>query len=171
MDIYTLEQNLNCAICWSIPKVPYQSNCCGHIFCYKCTQELISQKCSLCRSEKATFSKNKFASKLLDEIKIMCNYGCESFINLNKMHEHRYTCEKYEFTCSINSCKFKGSRENALKHIVNSHGFQAIMFAENIDKFTPFLDKIVKKLEYAGEDSSFNKDNTTNSIIDISYDQ
>lgn len=141
MDIYSLEQNLKCPICWTIPEVPYESSCCGHIFCVACTEQITSKKCPLCRCHDITFRKNTFAKKLLNEIKIICSYGCDKFITINRMKEHRYDCDKAVFDCSLPSCNFKGTKNEAMKHLISDHSLHLLVLAENFNKIQTNFEK------------------------------
>ncbi len=146
MDIITLEQNLKCPICWNIPEEPFESSCCGHIFCHPCTKQIIEKKCPICRNTSMNFRKNFLAKKLLEEIKIKCHYGCDEQIKINKMKEHRYECRAALFKCTIEFCAYTGNRTQLAEHLIKEHVIQVMIISEQYDQLKSIFDMLdVKK--------------------------
>eukprot|EP00340_Litonotus_pictus_P003770 CAMPEP_0170519764 /NCGR_PEP_ID=MMETSP0209-20121228/5057_1 /TAXON_ID=665100 ORGANISM="Litonotus pictus, Strain P1" /NCGR_SAMPLE_ID=MMETSP0209 /ASSEMBLY_ACC=CAM_ASM_000301 /LENGTH=101 /DNA_ID=CAMNT_0010805725 /DNA_START=191 /DNA_END=496 /DNA_ORIENTATION=- len=50
------------------------------------------------------------------------------------MKEHRYECRSSEFSCTIESCKFKGTNKEMLDHFVSTHELHLILLAEQFPK-------------------------------------
>jgi hypothetical protein len=156
MDSYTLEQNLKCPICLTISDEPHETSCCGHIFCAKCIKSITPKmNCPICRSNKFFFRENTFVKLLLNTSKVACPNGCGMYIPLSQVKLHKYSCETYLFTCTIEikgePCKFQGTRIEALSHFVGCHSDQLVVLAENysslkntFDKFSS-IDKILKQ--------------------------
>lgn len=140
MDIYTLEQNLKCPICLNIAEDPYESTCCGQIFCGKCITSIGLNKCPICRSVKV-LRRNTFARKLLDEIKVICIYGCEAFVPISKMKEHRLNCNESIFKCTIDGCKYSGKRIDLGNHMLEIHSNLLIVLAEQYENIGIIFDK------------------------------
>ena len=63
-----LEQNLKCPICLNIVKQPWETTCCGNLFCQKCMKECGTSQCPICRNKKFKFRKNVFAIYLLTQL-------------------------------------------------------------------------------------------------------
>jgi len=146
MDIITLEQNLKCPICWNIAEEPFESSCCGHVFCHSCSMQIIEKKCPICRNTSMNFRKNFLAKRLLEEIKIKCHYGCDEQIKINKMKEHRYECRAAIFKCTIEGCTYNGNRNEIADHLVKEHVIQVMILSEQYDHLKSIFDMLdVKK--------------------------
>lgn len=141
MNIHTLEQNLKCPICWNIPDDPQESSCCGHIFCLPCTNQIDERKCPICRNTYMTFRKNFLARKLLEEISIICHFGCEELIKINKMKEHRYDCKKAVFKCTIENCNYSLTKDQMSNHIVSEHLVPVMLITEQYENLKSLFDK------------------------------
>ena len=154
MDGEMLEQNLKCPICLTIADEPYETSCCGHIFCNRCIKNIKNLNCPICRSKKVNFRENTFVKVLLNTLIIKCPYGCELSIPLSNSKIHRYQCEVSIFKCSIiNSgikCTYEGTKKDALQHFGEKHSDQMMILAEHFaslkntyDKHSMF-DKLIK---------------------------
>ena len=136
-----LEQNLRCPICWEIVEIPWETSCCGNLFCEKCKKSYICGKCPMCRCKKFAFRKNEFAKNLLAELDVNCPYKCENKIKLNSVGEHKYECKKAIFKCSINNCKFEGAQGESLEHLINEHTDIICLMSEKYDKLKESFNK------------------------------
>jgi len=144
MDSKILEQNLKCPICLTLAENPYESSCCGHIFCNRCTRN-INKVCPICRNEKFTFRENFFAKRLLTEVKVKCHFGCDENIEFAQMKVHRFTCDKLIFKCKIKECTVSGNKQEILKHISEEHSEYIISMAENYSTFDKKMDKLINE--------------------------
>ena len=142
MDSKILEQNLKCPICLCLAENPYESSCCGHIFCNKCTKN-IGKTCPICRNEKFTFRENYFAKRLLNEVKVKCHFGCSQLVEFAQMRIHRYTCDSILFNCKIKDCTISGNKKELLKHVSEEHADYIISMAENYSTFEKKMDKLM----------------------------
>jgi hypothetical protein len=129
LDIF--EQNLKCPICLNIVEDPYETSCCGNLFCNKCKKQCVENICPLCRNSKFKFRKNIFARNLLNELDKECPYGCGNKIKLNNLKAHKYQCEKSKFKCLIDKCNFEGIKNEALNHIIKEHKDYCVILSEN----------------------------------------
>ena len=153
IDNQILADNFRCPICWEIVEEPWETSCCGNLFCEKCMQSYISNKCPICRTKNFKYRKNMFAKILLKEYEgiFICPYGCNKKIKLKEFKEHKYDCEDALFKCNINKCNFEGKRKNALEHLVKNHEDELALLSENyqafMGEFNKFgiLDKIASK--------------------------
>ena len=84
----------------------------------------------------------------MQEIKVECEFGCDELVTINKMNEHRYTCESSEFICSIENCKFKGSSSDAMNHMLNDHELYLIILAEQFGKLQSGIEKYDNNSSY-----------------------
>lgn len=137
-----IEANLKCPICLNIVQNPWETSCCGHLFCERCMKNIQGGHCPLCRDSKFKFRKNTFAAKLLDELDTKCPYGCEKKIKFSHIKLHKYECENSKFKCTIDNCKFEGTREDAHKHLIESHADLLAIISEKFSNVKFIYDKL-----------------------------
>ena len=136
-----IEQNLKCPICFSIVEDPWETTCCGQLFCQKCKDSYIDSKCPLCWNNKFKFRKNLFASLLLSKLQTKCPFGCEEMITFKKVKIHKYECKKYSFKCKINGCSFEGNKKEALQHLIKPHPDLLSIVSENYNSLKLTFEK------------------------------
>jgi hypothetical protein len=145
MDGEMLEQNLKCPICLTIAEDPWESSCCGHLFCNRCIKLIKSKKCPICRTKKANFRENSFAKILLNNIMVKCPYGCELTTPLAILKLHRYQCELSVFKCSMRinnlNCNFEGNKKASLEHFKEKHSDYIMLLAEHYPSVKNTYDK------------------------------
>lgn len=136
-----IEANLKCLICLNIVHNPYETTCCGHLFCERCIKKLSDKDpCPVCRNKKLVFRKNNFAYKLLNELDTECPYGCNQKIIYNHIKSHKYQCHNSKFKCSIDNCKFEGFKEEAKKHLIEQHADLLAITSEKFCQFKKIFD-------------------------------
>ena len=145
-----IEQNLKCPICLNIVEDPWETSCCGHLFCEKCKSNCSDSHCPLCRNGKFKFRKNLFAGVLLSQLDTKCPYGCNQLIKFKRVKMHKYECAKSNFKCKIKDCFFEGNKAESLKHLLNSHGDLLSIVSENFALLKPIFEKfdIIEKNEF-----------------------
>ncbi|MCQ2816292.1 MAG: hypothetical protein MJ252_03400 [archaeon] len=136
-----IEANLKCPICLNIVQNPWETSCCGHLFCERCMKSITGSHCPLCRDNKFKFRKNIFASKLLEELDTKCPYGCNKMIKYSNIKLHKYECENSQFKCSIDNCKFEGRKDESLKHLIEAHGDLLAIISEKYSNLKFVYDK------------------------------
>ena len=107
---------------------PYLSECCGHLFCKSCLDNIkkavsISKACPVCRCDKEfkTF-RNKTIDREIRELRVYCTNkekGCEWQGELNDIHKHlgnSYGCQFEEVKCS-NDCGNMIERQYLTSHV------------------------------------------------------
>ena len=57
IDNQALIDNFRCPICWEIVEEPWETSCCGNLFCEKCMLSYISNKCPICRTKNFKYRK------------------------------------------------------------------------------------------------------------------
>ena len=137
-DIF--EQNLNCPICQTICVHPYESDCCGQLFCKKCIDNYSNSKCPLCRSY-VKFRENTFIKKFMENYKVKCEYGCDMIIPISQMKYHRFQCEEALYNCSIFDCKIQLKLNQMLNHMTETHTDLSIILAEKFSGLKVVFDK------------------------------
>jgi hypothetical protein len=145
MDGEMLEQNLKCPICLTIADEPWETSCCGHIFCNRCIKNIKNLNCPICRSKQVNFRENTFVKMLLNNILVKCPYGCDSSLPIANSKIHRYQCELSIFKCSIVSnsvkCTYEGTKKDTLQHFSEKHSDQMIILAEHFASLKNTYDK------------------------------
>ena len=48
IDSHAIEKLLKCQICYSIPENPFETNCCGSLYCERCIDKFRLYKISKC---------------------------------------------------------------------------------------------------------------------------
>jgi hypothetical protein len=146
MDGEMLEQNLKCPICFNIVEEPFETSCCGHLFCNKCIKGIKKMSCPICRSNRVNFRENSFVKNLLNTMCSKCPYGCGSSIPLGNIKYHRYQCKVSIFKCSMlingNKCDFEGTKIESMKHFASSHSDNMMMLAEHFSRLKNSYDKL-----------------------------
>lgn len=140
-DNELIKQNLHCPICLLIVDEPWETSCCGTLFCEKCKKEIQNNKCPICRRVNYTFRKTLFVKELLAKVEMKCQNGCEEMIKLNRIKIHKYECEKAKFRCSINKCQWEGNKSDALEHLVENHSEILAIVSENYQSLKPVYNK------------------------------
>ena len=161
-----LFDNFRCPICWEIVEEPWETSCCGNLFCEKCMLSYVANKCPMCRKKNFKYRKNEFAKLLLKEYEgtFECPYGCNKKIKLNEFKDHKYECEEAIFKCTINKCNFEGKRKNALDHLITSHEDVISLLSENYDEIKgvlhkfDYVDHLIKKIQNKELDKEINKE-------------
>jgi E3 ubiquitin-protein ligase NRDP1 len=140
MENELLEQNLKCPICLNIVTEPFESSCCGHLFCKKCTKN-ITNICPICRSNKVKFRENAFIKNFMDNIYVDCCYGCEKSLPISQLKVHRFFCEKSTFKCTVNNCNVEATKNEIFKHMKECHSDQMVILAEHYASVKNIFDK------------------------------
>lgn len=140
------EQNIKCPICFNVVDEPFESSCCGHLFCRACVKSLkTANNCAICRSSKVNYRENTFVKVLLDTLQVKCPNGCETSIPISNVKYHRYMCKAAMFVCSLNvnnvKCNYEGPKKEALKHFADKHADQMVILSENFDNFKNIFEK------------------------------
>ncbi len=133
-----MEEELKCPICFSLAENPYESNCCGNIFCENCVCLLKRNeeyyKCPICRKN-VTFRESSFAKRLLTNLVVKCIYKCGESLLFHKMKIHLKICPEREYNCKLDeNCKFKAKKDEFLQHLILSHSSTILNVSENFSK-------------------------------------
>ena len=116
-----------CKICHLLSRDPYLSECCGHLFCKSCLDNItkasaISNACPICRDEEFKTFRNKAIDREIREFHIYCTNkekGCEWQGELNDINNHLGNsdgCQFEEMKCS-NECGKMMERQYLTSHV------------------------------------------------------
>lgn len=130
-------------ICGYMVDDPYETECCGMLYCQACQIEYNFLTCSNC-SKTIKFRKNIFARNLLQKIELNCINECGEKFTYENMKIHLLRCEMKKFKCTIENCLYSGFREDLLVHISKTHPIYLLVLLEHFQEFDDPLDKIMK---------------------------
>ena len=159
-----MQEHLKCPICWNIAKHPYESSCCGHIFCQKCTNDIII--CPICKSKDFNFVKNVFAENLLFSLKLDCEANCGEKISYDKYENHQYFCKKRSILCNFSNCNFSAPRSKFIEHVKTKHSKELLFKIDqeiSTEDIEEKLEVIKRMKELNVDDEIFKRDESDES--------
>ena len=159
-----LREEFKCFYCQEIPETPYESECCGKLYCETCSEAASFLNCKVCK-DILKFKTSLFASNLMNKFNTFCTNNCGKEIKFSDSKLHNLVCNNRVFTCKINKCSFRGNKESIKQHIVLVHSNELIILCENYVEFKPFLKKYCSKLSISKETISNSNDSNTNNEI------
>lgn len=123
-----------CPVCFEFALPPILQCQSGHIVCSNCRPKLTC--CPSCRSALGNI-RNLSMEKLANSLKFPCKYannGCAETLSHDKKHEHEDTCElrPYNCPCPGASCKWQGSLDQVMPHLVQHHKSITTLQGEDI---------------------------------------
>jgi hypothetical protein len=141
MNNELFSQNLKCPICLMQVEDPFESSCCGHLFCNKCVKTIKRGICPICRSSTCIFRENLFMREFLKKINIDCPNGCETVLCLADLKMHRFECPEARYKCSVDNCSYEGRKNDAITHFTDCHIDIMVVTMENYSKLKNIYDK------------------------------
>ena len=116
-----------CKICHLPSREPYLSECCGHVFCKACLDNVkkaaaITDACPICRDEEFVTFRNRQADREIKCLLIYCTNkekGCEWQGEVNDIDSHLGNtdgCQFEEVKCS-NECGKMIERQYLTSHV------------------------------------------------------
>jgi len=136
---------LTCNKCNMIIENPYESECCGILFCYSCIEpEQIGKEKELCRKcqKNATYRQNSFLKRIINQMNIPCGFNCLKILPSNEIKSHMISCELREYVCNIclnnnrvnNKCdQFSGRKKEFTIHLLQEHENEILNFNDNFE--------------------------------------
>ena len=143
MDKINSDDIFKCKNCKKFMDEPYESECCGSLFCKYCKQDLSYSKCKECKKP-FHFRKNLFAKNLMKKVQIKCEHNCGGKFTLEEMKKHSLNCENKLFKCNIDYCCSIDKKQEMIDHVLNWHMKEALILLENYEEFKPAMDKLLK---------------------------
>lgn len=159
-----LREEFKCFYCQEIPETPFESECCGKLYCETCSEAASFLNCKVCK-DILKFKTSLFASNLMNKFNTFCTNNCGKEIKFSDSKLHNLVCNNRLFSCKINKCSFRGNKDAIKQHILLVHSSELIILCENYAEFKPFLKKYCSKLSISKEwISNLNNSNTSNEI-------
>ena len=123
-----------CPVCFDYVLPPiYQCNS-GHLICSNCRPKL--QSCPSCRGSLGNI-RNLGMEKVAETIQFPCKYansGCQERLLHTQKRTHEETCEyrPYSCPCPGTTCRWQGSLEEVLTHLLSAHKTITTLNGEDI---------------------------------------
>lgn len=130
----------NCFVCGEIPESPYESECCGKLYCHSCSENSSDLRCRHC-SKALKFRVCAFAKNVMKTMETNCKFGCETKYKISDTRKHNLHCKSKVYICTIKKCTYFGTRENLIKHVSELHSRELLVLIENFELFKSFFDK------------------------------
>ena len=86
-----MEEDLECFYCMQVVVKPYGCNQCGILVCKSEVVNFKDGKCHQCNT--GYFEVNNWAEKLIRHTEVVCDKGCEQYVNVLDLPEHKLSCE------------------------------------------------------------------------------
>jgi len=141
MEKLNIDDMFLCKNCSSMIDEPFESECCGILFCQNCTRELSYTNCSLCK-KLYKFRKNIFAKNLLQKVELKCRNLCGSKFTYDEMKTHLYRCDNKMFKCTIDYCYCVEKKKAMIEHSLLFHSNEILILMENYEDFQNEIEKI-----------------------------
>lgn len=123
-----------CPVCFDYALPPILQCQSGHIVCSNCRPKLAC--CPSCRSPLGNI-RNLSMEKVANTVLFPCRYtsnGCPESLHHEKKYEHEEICEFRPYTCPCPgaSCKWQGSLEQVMPHLITQHKSITTLQGEDI---------------------------------------
>jgi E3 ubiquitin-protein ligase SIAH1 len=131
MDLVSL---FECPVCFDYALPPIMQCHSGHIVCSSCREKLTT--CPTCRATLDNI-RNLAMEKLALSVQFPCKYssnGCTNVFYCNQKSEHEEICEHRPYACPCPgaSCKWSGSLEQVMNHLLSQHKSITTLQGEDI---------------------------------------
>lgn len=141
MDNINVEELFQCKNCNFMVDEPYESECCGILYCQACVNELSFTMCTFCK-KLFKFRKNKFAKNLMKKVELKCRHMCGGKFQYDEMKAHLFRCENKMFKCTIDYCYCVEKKNAIIEHTLLYHPNELLIMMENYEDFKEAVDKI-----------------------------
>ena len=168
VDPPTADLQTKCDICSLVLCNPYQTQCCGSIFCKSCVKWVQKQKQPCPRCNKAEFSTfhDKSSERTINTLKVKCIHqrsGCawtgelvelDRHLNVNPACDELLVgCEFVTIKCKFNisGCKAQVYRKDMETHMKHNESHHLHLLADALKERDKQIKKLNKKLQKKNE--------------------
>lgn len=125
-----------CPVCFDYVLPPIHQCDSGHLVCSNCQPKLATQICPACRGPLSGV-RNLAMDKVAETVLFPCKYansGCSLRFLHNEKRKHEETCEfrPYACPCPGTTCRWQGSLDEVLDHLLNAHKTITTLNGEDI---------------------------------------
>ncbi|PNF31023.1 E3 ubiquitin-protein ligase SIAH1 [Cryptotermes secundus] len=129
-----LASEFQCPVCCNYIHTPILQCPNSHLICANCRPKLTC--CPICRARLGNF-RNFAMEKVARTLMLPCNYstfGCAVALLHTERWAHEEACEFRPYSCPsrLASCKWEGSLEQVMTHLMTSHKSIAILQGEAV---------------------------------------
>lgn len=142
MENIDIDNIFSCCFCGSLVDDPYESECCGKLYCRGCTEmNKFYDLCKFCHKS-LKFRKNLFARNLLNKVELKCKYDCGEKYSYENMKIHMCRCVNKNYNCTLKYCVFSGKKSELIIHMTQEHQIHLLTMMENFEEFKEKMDFI-----------------------------
>eukprot|EP00071_Canis_lupus_P030643 XP_022264200.1 E3 ubiquitin-protein ligase SIAH2 [Canis lupus familiaris] len=132
---HELTSLFECPVCFDYVLPPILQCQAGHLVCNQCRQKLSC--CPTCRGALTPSIRNLAMEKVASAVLFPCKYattGCSLTLHHTEKPEHEDICEyrPYSCPCPGASCKWQGSLEAVMSHLMHAHKSITTLQGEDI---------------------------------------
>ncbi|NXT02106.1 SIAH2 ligase, partial [Jacana jacana] len=132
---HELTSLFECPVCFDYVLPPILQCQAGHLVCNQCRQKL--SLCPTCRGSLTPSIRNLAMEKVASAVLFPCKYattGCSLTLHHTEKPEHEDICEyrPYSCPCPGASCKWQGSLEAVMSHLMHAHKSITTLQGEDI---------------------------------------
>ncbi|XP_010184477.1 PREDICTED: E3 ubiquitin-protein ligase SIAH2, partial [Mesitornis unicolor] len=132
---HELTSLFECPVCFDYVLPPILQCQAGHLVCNPCRQKL--SLCPTCRGSLTPSIRNLAMEKVASAVLFPCKYattGCSLTLHHTEKPEHEDVCEyrPYSCPCPGASCKWQGSLEAVMSHLMHAHKSITTLQGEDI---------------------------------------
>ncbi|XP_027628155.1 E3 ubiquitin-protein ligase SIAH2 [Tupaia chinensis] len=132
---HELTSLFECPVCFDYVLPPILQCQAGHLVCNQCRQKLSC--CPTCRGALTPSIRNLAMEKVASAVLFPCKYattGCSLTLHHTEKPEHEDVCEyrPYSCPCPGASCKWQGSLEAVMSHLMHAHKSITTLQGEDI---------------------------------------
>ncbi|XP_031410948.1 E3 ubiquitin-protein ligase SIAH2 [Meleagris gallopavo] len=132
---HELTSLFECPVCFDYVLPPILQCQAGHLVCKQCRQKL--SLCPTCRGSLTPSIRNLAMEKVASAVLFPCKYattGCSLTLHHTEKPEHEDICEyrPYSCPCPGASCKWQGSLEAVMSHLMHAHKSITTLQGEDI---------------------------------------
>ncbi|CAO2613082.1 E3 ubiquitin-protein ligase SIAH2 [Lemmus lemmus] len=132
---HELTSLFECPVCFDYVLPPILQCQAGHLVCNQCRQKLSC--CPTCRGALTPSIRNLAMEKVASAVLFPCKYattGCSLTLHHTEKPEHEDICEyrPYSCPCPGASCKWQGSLETVMSHLMHAHKSITTLQGEDI---------------------------------------
>lgn len=141
MDKINVDELFLCKNCNLMIDEPYESECCGNLYCQTCINDLSYTNCTICK-KLFKFRKNIFAKNLLKKVELKCKHLCGKKFTYEEMKTHLFRCDNKMFKCTIDYCYGVDKKKQMVEHAQLFHSNELLILMENYEEFQDAIQKI-----------------------------
>ncbi|XP_044288894.1 E3 ubiquitin-protein ligase SIAH2 [Varanus komodoensis] len=132
---HELTSLFECPVCFDYVLPPILQCQAGHLVCNQCRQKLSC--CPTCRGSLTPSIRNLAMEKVASAVLFPCKYattGCSLTLHHTEKPDHEDVCEyrPYSCPCPGASCKWQGSLEAVMSHLMHAHKSITTLQGEDI---------------------------------------